>query len=146
MNINGYVLFFINTLDSIMRGVKCWLSRRLLGRGCLMWVQRKPNIHVTQPTLEPQGALPQALTFFGSVRLITWRLRHLFFFLEKCWQDLRHFWSHRVCLGYSLVPGPTLKRPCDVFVRLVGRTTNTNTKMLSCSPLAVGYLLHAAGE
>ena len=30
--------------------------------------------------------------------------------LEECQWDQRYFWSHRVYLGYSLVPSPTLKK------------------------------------
>ena len=81
MNINWYVLFLINMADIIVRGLICWLSRRLLGRSCLMWVPRKPSIHVTQPTLfEPHGAvLPHVLTLGGRARFIAWRLRRPFF-------------------------------------------------------------------
>ena len=35
----------------------------------------------------------------------------------------RHFWDRRACLGYSLVPEPTLKKA--VLALYVGRATNT---------------------
>ena len=37
----------------------------------------------------------------------------------------RHFWRHRVSLGYGPAFEPTLKRSCAVLIRLVGRMTNT---------------------
>ena len=41
----------------------CFWRWRLLGRGCLTWVPREPSIHITRLNLlEPQGAVPQAIT------------------------------------------------------------------------------------
>ena len=74
--------------------------------------------------LEPQEAVPQALTLSRGAMLITWRLRHPS--LGECRRGLRHFWECQGYLGYSPAPGHTLKRPCATLVLLVGRTTNTN--------------------
>ena len=61
MNINGYVPFLINTLDTIDRGENiptAFGGGVYLARGNLTWVLEKPNIHVTRPTLlEPLGAV-----------------------------------------------------------------------------------------
>ena len=66
--------------------------------------------------LEPQaGAVPQALTLFGGVRLIAWHLRHPA--LRECRRGLRYFWKCRARLGHSPVPGPALKRPCAILIR-----------------------------
>ena len=55
--------------------------------------------------LEPQGAVPQALTLSGGARFIAWRS-----FLRKCQQGLKHFWECQVCLSYGPVLRPTLKK------------------------------------
>ena len=36
MNINGYALIIMDILDTILRGVKCWLSSSLLAVGYLL--------------------------------------------------------------------------------------------------------------
>ena len=51
--------------------------------------------------LEPQGAVPHALTLLGGVRFIAWYLRCPF--LGECRRVSRHFWDCRTRLGY----GPT---------------------------------------
>ena len=73
--------------------------------------------------LEPQRAVLPGSTPLERARFIVWRPRHPF--LGECRLGPRHFWSHRASLGYGTVPGPTLKRPCATFVRLVWRSTNT---------------------
>ena len=45
----------------------------VVSRGSLARVSGRPNIHVTRPRLrflEPQEAVPQALTLFGGARFI----------------------------------------------------------------------------
>ena len=34
------------------------------------------------------------------------------------------FWNHWACVSFDPAPSPTLKRPCAIFVRLVGSMTN----------------------
>ena len=58
MNILGYSSFLINTLDTIVSGVKS------LGRSCLTWVLGKPSSHVTRPIFfVPQGATARFYPF-----------------------------------------------------------------------------------
>ena len=81
------------------------------------------------------GGHPQALTLFGGVRLIAWRLRRLSFgecrgIFAKC----------RARMGCGPAPGPTLKRPCAVFLRLVGRMINSRTFSDLSSKSGVGKL------
>ena len=47
-----------------------------------------------QAFLEPQGAVPRALTLSVGARLIAWYLRH----------PSSHFWKHWVCVGHGLAP------------------------------------------
>ena len=78
MNINGYVQFLINTLDSIMRWGYPNCVCASLGRSCLTWGPGKPSIHVTHLTLlEPQRGVPHASFPFRGTMFIAWRLRHL---------------------------------------------------------------------
>ena len=70
--------------------------------------------------LEPQRAIPQALTILREARFIAWRLRCLF--LGECQWELRHFWS---CWATPQCPDPPKKRLCATIVRLVGCTKNT---------------------
>ena len=66
---------------------------------------------------------PQALKLLGGVRFIAWRLRRSF--SGEFRRDLRHIWKCTAGLGYGSEPRPTLKRPCTILGRLVGRPTNT---------------------
>ena len=62
----------------IWSGVSClW---RLVGRGSLTWVPRRPCLHMTRPTLlESQKAVhPQVLTFPGGAKFMARHLRHTF--------------------------------------------------------------------
>ena len=72
-----------------------------------------------------RGPSPQALTLFRGVRLIAWRPRRPSLG-EGRWSP-RYFWKCRARVGFSLAPGPTLKRPCAVLARSVGCATNTAT-------------------
>ena len=148
MNINRYFPFLINMLVTI--NPKWWFTQLMLldaklvqlvghtinreniptafgsgvslSQGCLMWTLGKPSIHVMWQTLpKPRGLSLQALTFFGGARFIARCLRHLF--LWKCWQSLKHFWSHRLYLGNGLAPGPTLKKTL-CRTHLFGRACN----------------------
>ena len=94
-------------------------------------------------SLWPQGAVPQALTLFGGVRLISWSLRRPSFgecrrgpwYIGKCWA-----W-----VGCGPVPGPTLKRPCAILVLSVGRKIDTADSTLSgrivATPWTLSFLL-----
>ena len=50
------------------------------------------------------------------------------------WQD-SVFLSYRVHVGNSPAPGPSLKRPCAILIRLVGRKTNTSAPIIVSAPL-----------
>ena len=80
-------------------------------------------------SLSLRGPSHQALTLFGGVRLIAWRLRHPS--LWECRRGPRHFWECQACLGSGLALGPTLKRPCAILIRSVDGLTNTATTMAS---------------
>ena len=69
-----------------------------------------------------RGPSPQALTLFGGVRLIDWRLR--LSFLGDYRQGPRYFWECRARVGYGPTTGPTLKSPRATLVLLVGRRTD----------------------
>ena len=63
---------------------------------------------ITGHTLSLRGPSSQALTLFGGVRFIAWRLRHPF--LGECQWGPRHFGDCQACLGYGPAAGPTLKK------------------------------------
>ena len=114
MNINGYILLLLNTLDTIASG---GTYANCFGGGV------SPRIHVMQSThLEPQGVVPQALTLLGEARFIYLFPEVLLF--REYRLSLRHFWSHQACLSKGPAPRPTFKRHCAKLVRLEGRTTN----------------------
>ena len=52
-----------------------------------------------------KGPSHQALTLFGRVKFITWRLRRIY--LGECRQSPRYFWDCWTRLGYGPVIGPT---------------------------------------
>ena len=79
-------------------------SVRRSGQGCHGSSGNRSRFVLTG-ILEPQGAIPQALTLLGEARLITWRLRCLF--LGECRRGLRHFGECGACLGYGPVLEPT---------------------------------------
>ena len=70
-----------------------------------------------------RGPSPQALTLFGGVRFITWRRGRPY--LGECRRGQRHFREFRARVGYGPALGSTLKRPCAILFRLVGRPINT---------------------
>ena len=69
---------------------------------------------VLSSILEPQGAIPPGLILLGGLWFITWCLRRPS--LGEYWRGLRHFWSRKACMDYGPALGPTLKRPCAIFV------------------------------
>ena len=77
-------------------------------------------------SLWPQGSIPQALTLIGRVRLIAWCMRRPS--LGECQRGPGYFSKCRARVGCGPAPGPTLKRPCAIIIRLVGQKTNTVTK------------------
>ena len=99
------------------------LSVRGSGRMCPGSSSSRSRFALTG-ILEPQGAVPQALTLLGGARFIAWRLRPPF--LGECRRGPRHFWECRAYLGYCPAPGPTKKWLCAILVQLVGRKTNTD--------------------
>ena len=88
--------------------------------GCLKWVPGRPSIRDSWMILEPQGTVPQALTLYGGVGFIARCLSPPF--SGECPRGSRCFWNRRACVGFDPAPGPTLKRPCAIFVWLMGRT------------------------
>ena len=114
MNINRYVPFLINTLDTIVSGSENTL---ITFGGCVssdqgnhMWMPEMPSLHVTRPILlEPQGvvSLGSNPPRLGD-RFIAWRLRCPF--LGECRRAPKHFCCHRACLGYGPASGSTLKK------------------------------------
>ena len=72
-----------------------------------------------------RGRSPQAFTSFGRVAFIARRLRRP----KKGNADGAEgiFGTCRMRVGYGLAPGPTIKRPCAILARSVGRATNTAT-------------------
>ena len=52
--------------------------------------------------LEPQGAVPQALSLSRGARFLA--------FLGEGRRGSRHFWNHRACVGYGPVPDSHIKR------------------------------------
>ena len=122
MKNNEYAPFLINTLNTIVRRVTCWLSRRLLGRG---WCRGSPAFtsHSRSlrlwPYLEGIGLSPGArsTSFRGMLR------------------RLAAFWGQ-----------PGVSGLCTAPTNLLERATNVLICWLSCTPVAVVYLLHAAGE
>ena len=62
---------------------------------------------ITGHTFGLSGASPEALTLFGGVGLIAWRLRHPF--LRENWRGPRYFGDCRTRLGYGPATEPTFK-------------------------------------
>ena len=90
------------------------------------WCQLHGSGRVCLGTGDPsglRGPYPKALTLFGGVKLIAWRLRRPS--LGECRRGLRYFSKCRARVGCGPAPGPNLKRPCAILIRLVGRKTNT---------------------
>ena len=115
MYINLYVRFQLNTLDTIVlvenifTGFGGGVS---LSRGCQTWVPEKPSIYVKKPAfLTPQEAVPQVSNPPGGPL--------------SCGGGMpigpENFWSHRACLGYGSVHGPTLTKTL-CLTRPVGGT------------------------
>ena len=66
--------------------------------------------------LEPQGAVPQALSLFRGIDLIAWCP-----FLGECLYGARDIFGTAGCMWVSvLLPDPPKKHPCDTLVHLVG--------------------------
>ena len=111
---------------------RLWYQRHGSGRVCHFSgygsqprLPGKPSIHVMRPILiflEPQEAVPQALTLLGRARFIAWRLRFPLFM--GILTGVKQFWECRACLGYGPVPRSTLSKALCRTCPLVGRTTN----------------------
>ena len=120
MNINGYIPFLINMLDTIVRGWK-YTNCLSLGRGCLMWVPGKPSIHIMWPTLlKPLGIFsPGSNPPWRG--LVYWLVPEVHIFKRMLTESKAFLES----LGmFGLWHRPTLKRPCAKLVWLVGRMAN----------------------
>ena len=68
------------------------------------------------------GTSSQTQTHSWGVEFITWGTS-----LGECCRGSRHFWNCRAHVCFYFAPGAPLKRPCVILVRLVGRSTNTQT-------------------
>ena len=71
--------------------------------------------------LEPQGAVPQALTLLGGIRFIAWRLRR--HCLEECRRGSRHFGECPVACGLRPCAQTHLKKTL-CHTRPVGGTAD----------------------
>ena len=88
---------------------------------CLTREPMKPNTRVMRLIPESLGLSrpsSQAITISGGVGFITWRLRRMP-------TGPKAFCNRQTHVGSDPAPGFTLKRPCAIFVFLVGWTTNT---------------------
>ena len=81
----------------------------------------------TDTLLEPQGAVPQALTLSGSAMFFTWRLRCIFNGNANGARDI--FVLTKRVRATALRLDRPYRRPCAELVRLVRRATNNS----SCS-------------
>ena len=101
-------------------------------------------------SLSLRGPSPNALTLLEEVRFTDWRLRH--YTLGECLRGLRYFGGCWERQNYGPGPGPIWKRPCAIFVRKVGRSTDTATPRcrgahvsFPCiAPLYPWYVIHNA--
>ena len=103
MIMSGWPIYTIMNSSS---GRPCW-SVHGSGRVCPGSASSRSRCALTG-ILETRVPFPQILAFLGGARFIAGAEK----FLEL--------------LGYGLVPGPTLKKPCATFVRSEGRTANTD--------------------
>ncbi len=73
-----------------------------------------------------RGPSPQAFPSFGRVGFIARHLRRP----QKGNTDGAEgiFGNCRMRVGYGPAPGPTIKRPCAILARSVGRATNTASR------------------
>ena len=99
------------------------LGRATAGRvvKCAVPVVRASALEIP---LAPGGRpCPQVLTLFGRVWLIAWHRGRPS--LGECWRGPKYVKKCPARVGYGSAPGPTLKRPCTILIRLVGRMTNS---------------------
>ena len=100
-------------------GRPCWPVHGS-GRVCSGSADNRSRCNLTG-LLEPQEAVPQALTLLGGDGFISWHLRRLFSGMptgpETFFGAAGRVWATALC------PDPPKRRHCAILVRLLGCTT-----------------------
>ena len=111
------------------------LSVRGCGRVCSGSAGRRSRYALTG-TLEHQRAVPQALNLLDEPRSIAWNLRCSFF--GKCPRGPKAFLESLGVSRLRLYARTHLKWPFAILVRLLRRTTNTDTSRVECMLNSLG--------